>query len=105
MGNTRQSILETRGSSFMARAKRISAAAFLGATASLMADLLLLDREHLHAILPYADTPGFWSVFGLFWCGLLILGSKWIGHRFLMRAQDPYNRPWPQVTDHERASQ
>jgi hypothetical protein len=36
----------------------------------------------------------------LFWCGMLILGSKWVGHLFLMRLQDPYSHLRPPGADH-----
>jgi hypothetical protein len=100
MGKTRKSILGPHDSSLVVLTRRIAAVALLGASASLMADFLLLDREHLHVVLPYADIPGFWTVFGLFWCGMLILGSKWVGHLFLMRLQDPYSHLRPPGADH-----
>lgn len=85
----------------MALTRGILVATLLGAIASLVADLLLLDREHLHAILPYADIPGFWAAFGLVSCGVLVLGSKWLGHKFLMREQDPYSHNKPPAADDE----
>ena len=84
----------------MALTRRILVVTLLGVAASLAADFLLLDRDNLHAILPYADTPGFWAAFGLFWCGLLVLGSKWLGRAFLTRERDPYINQPPPASQH-----
>jgi hypothetical protein len=49
----------------------------------------VVDKEHAHTSLE--RWPGFWSVFGLLGCVLLILVSKWFGHCGIMRDEDYYD--------------
>ena len=37
------------------------------------------------------EIPGFWSLFGLIACVLIIVGSKWIGHLGLMQRENYYD--------------
>ena len=81
-------------------------AAVAGLAISVALDLLLIDREHVHAPFPYADVPGAWVLFGLIWCVALIFVPKWVGHLFLMREEDPYTGEpvrdeWDQEELHE----
>lgn len=61
-----------------------------------LAALFLLDafpgvvnKEHAHTILEH--LPGFWSLFGLGGCILIILVSKWYGHTGIMTREDYYD--------------
>ena len=37
-----------------------------------------------------SDAPLFWVGFGLFGCIAIVVVSKWVGHAFLMKHDDPY---------------
>lgn len=37
------------------------------------------------------SAPGFWSAFGFVACALIIILSKWYGHRGIMTREDYYN--------------
>lgn len=50
----------------------------------------LVDKEHAHTEAEH--IPGFWSLFGLFGCVLIILASKWFGHSGIMTKEDYYDR-------------
>ncbi len=52
-------------------------------------DFLFVDKEHAHTSVEH--WFGFWSWFGLGSCVLIILGSKWYGHRGIMRDEDFYD--------------
>jgi len=48
-----------------------------------------IPRHEIHFI---GDRiPGFWSLFGLVACILIILISKWIGHLGIMQDENYYN--------------
>ncbi len=49
----------------------------------------VVDKEHAHTKLEH--LPGFWSVFGLVGCVLIILVSKWYGHAGIMKREDYYD--------------
>jgi len=49
----------------------------------------LVDKEHAHTSVEH--LPGFWSVFGLVACTLIIFLSKWYGHAGIMRREDYYD--------------
>jgi hypothetical protein len=49
----------------------------------------LVDKEHAHTWIEH--LPGFWAVFGLLGCILLILLSKAFGHAGIMRGEDYYD--------------
>jgi drug/metabolite transporter (DMT)-like permease len=55
----------------------------------ILADALLVDKEHAHSRLEH--LPAFWSIFGLVGCVLIILGSKWFGHTGIMTREDYYD--------------
>jgi len=38
------------------------------------------------------EIPGFWSLFGFISCALIIVVSKWLGHHWLMRDEDYYDK-------------
>jgi hypothetical protein len=50
----------------------------------------LVDKEHAHT--EAERFPGFWAVFGLVGCVVLILISKWFGHLGIMTREDYYDR-------------
>ena len=37
-----------------------------------------------------SDAPLFWAAFGLVGCVGIVVVSKWVGHAFLMKHDDPY---------------
>lgn len=88
----------------MALSRKLLVAIVLGVSASLAADFLLLDRENLHPVLRYSDVPAFWAAFGVSWCAVIVVGSKWLGHAFLMRRRDPYTDKKPPSADDDEAS-
>ena len=48
-----------------------------------------IPRHEIHF---FGDRiPGFWSLFGLVACILIILISKWIGHLGIMQDENYYN--------------
>jgi hypothetical protein len=46
--------------------------------------------EHRHRIFPGSDITLFWTAFGSAACIVIVLVSKWFGHTFVMRHEDPY---------------
>ncbi len=57
------------------------------ALAALIEVLFLDHRKRLFA---GSDLPLFWVGFGLVGCIGIIVVSKWVGHAFLMKHDDPY---------------
>jgi hypothetical protein len=50
----------------------------------------IIPRHEIHF---FGDKiPGFWSVFGLISCVLIIIVSKWIGQLWLMQDEDYYDK-------------
>jgi hypothetical protein len=49
----------------------------------------LVDKHHAHTAVE--KIPGFWSVFGLLGCAILIVVSKWFGHLGIMTREDYYD--------------
>lgn len=54
-----------------------------------LVDALLVDKEHAHTWIE--RLPGFWTLFGLVGCILLIILSKWFGHLGIMTREDYYD--------------
>ena len=55
----------------------------------IMADFII-PRHEIHF---FGDKiPGFWSLFGFISCVLIIVVSKWIGHHWLVRDEDYYDK-------------
>ena len=50
----------------------------------------VVDKSHAHTWAE-AHLPGFWAVFGLVGCIILILVSKWFGHLGIMTREDYYD--------------
>ena len=50
----------------------------------------IIPRHEIHF---FGDKiPGFWSLFGFISCVLIIVVSKWIGHHWLVRNEDYYDK-------------
>ena len=50
----------------------------------------IIPRHEIHF---FGDKiPGFWSLFGFISCALIIVVSKWLGHHWLMRDEDYYDK-------------
>ena len=57
--------------------------------ALVLVDAFLINKEHAHTKLE--STFGFWAVFGLVGCMLIIIASKWFGHSGIMTREDYYD--------------
>ena len=55
----------------------------------LLWDALLLDKSYAHIALEH--LPGFWSLFGLVGCVLLIVVAKGLGALVLLTREDYYD--------------
>ena len=53
---------------------------------------LLLVIGHGHEIFPWSVIPGFFSLFGFLGCLLIIGLAKLLGHYWLQRKEDYYER-------------
>ncbi len=51
-------------------------------------DALLLDKGKAHTGLE--KLKGWWSLFGVAACALIIVFSKWLGHRGVSQGEDYY---------------
>ena len=58
---------------------------------SIIADLLLESGQG-HGEFPWSGIPGFFALFGLISCIAIILISKFLGHHWLQRREDYYDR-------------
>lgn len=68
--------------------RRIAVAIVAGLALSALAEWLLVDhREYLFA---GSTWFLFWTGFGFVCCVGIVVVSKWAGHAFLMRHDDPY---------------
>ncbi len=56
---------------------------------SLLVDLFAGEG---HDALPWSGIPGFFALFGFIGCVAIIIGSKLIGHYWLQRKEDYYDR-------------
>lgn len=54
-----------------------------------LADALFVSKEHAHTAAE--RFPGFWAVFGFVACVIIIVVSKWFGHRGIMTREDYYD--------------
>jgi len=74
--------------------RRLKTVIRLAILALVVLDLLdmipgIVDKGHAHTRVE--RLPGFWTVFGLVGCVLLILLSKWFGRLGIMRREDYYD--------------
>ena len=53
-------------------------------------DALMLDKEKAHTAAEH--LPGFWALFGLLSCVVIIFVSKWFGKLGITRREDFYDR-------------
>lgn len=53
-------------------------------------DTFFVDKSDAHTWMEH--IPGFWSLFGFFSCAIIIIGSKWYGHRGIMTREDYYDK-------------
>ena len=50
----------------------------------------IIPRHEIHF---FGDkVPGFWSLYGFISCVLIIVVSKWLGHHWLVRDEDYYDK-------------
>lgn len=54
-----------------------------------LADALFVNKEHAHTWIE--RIPGFWALFGLLGCIIIILLSKAFGHLGIMTREDYYD--------------
>lgn len=72
----------------MKPSRRLLIVVLVGAVVAVLADVLLGDSEaHLWG----EGVPGYWAAFGLVWCVIIIVVSKWVGHIWLQRGEDYYD--------------
>lgn len=69
--------------------KRILVIALVAVIVSVLTDFSLHGGEG-HFI--WSNILGFFALFGLTGCVAIILVSKWLGHRWLQRPEDYYDR-------------
>jgi hypothetical protein len=48
----------------------------------------MVDKQDAHTAAEH--VPGFWALFGLIGCALIIILSKWYGHAGIMTREDYY---------------
>ena len=53
---------------------------------------LLLASGHVHIEFPWSHVPGFFSLFGFLGCLAIIYGAKLLGHYWLQRGEDYYDK-------------
>jgi hypothetical protein len=53
---------------------------------------LLVVMGHVHVSFPWSLVPGFFSLFGFFGCLAIVYGAKLLGHEWLQRDEDYYDR-------------
>ena len=71
------------------RTKTVKKLAY-GILVLLVAADFIIPRHEIHF---FGDkVPGFWSLFGVISCVLIIVVSKWLGHHWLMRGEDYYDK-------------
>ena len=63
---------------------------------AILIDFLTLDvllvSGRVHAEFPWSHIPGFFSLFGFLGCLAIIYGAKLLGHRWLQRDEDYYDK-------------
>ncbi len=70
--------------------KRILVAILMALILSVGLDLLL--RNGGHGDFAWSNILGFFALFGLIGCVAIIMISKWLGHHWLQRKEDYYDR-------------
>jgi len=67
-------------------------AVFIASLVILILLELFLVTGHGHNAFPWSGITGFFALFGVIGCLLLIVFAKLIGHYWLQRKEDYYNR-------------
>ena len=62
---------------------------YVGLALVVALDVLFVSKEHAHTAVEH--IPGFWAVFGFIACVVIIIVSKWFGHRGIMTREDYYD--------------
>ena len=62
---------------------------YVGLALVVAGDVLFVSKEHAHTAVEH--IPGFWAVFGFIACVVIIIVSKWFGHRGIMTREDYYD--------------
>lgn len=70
--------------------RRVWIATAVFAIASAALDIAI--RDYAHPEFWWHTVPGFDLVYGFIGCGAIVFFSKWLGHKFLMRSEDYYER-------------
>jgi hypothetical protein len=66
----------------------------------ILADALLVSKEHAHT--GPEHWPAFWSVFGFVACAVIVLLSKAYGHAGIMTREDYYETKAPEENGGEQ---
>jgi len=53
---------------------------------------VLVVSGHVHVEFPWSHIPGFFSLFGFLGCLAIIYGAKLLGHCWLQRGEDYYDK-------------
>lgn len=53
---------------------------------------VLVVSGHVHFVFPWSYVPGFFSFFGFLGCLAIIYGAKLLGHYWLQRDEDYYDK-------------
>ncbi len=69
--------------------KRILVTILIALALSVLVDLPFSDG---HGDFAWSNILGFFALFGLIGCVAIILISKWLGHHWLQRKEDYYDR-------------
>ena len=72
----------------MTLSRQLLAAVAIGLLVSLIAELMFV--EHRHRLFLGSDLTLYWAGFGFLACVTIVIVSKWVGHAFLMKHDDPY---------------
>jgi hypothetical protein len=58
---------------------------------AILLDFLIVSG-HVHFAFPWSHIPGFFSFFGFLGCLAIIYGAKLLGHFWLQRGEDYYDK-------------
>jgi len=72
--------------------KRVWALIFISALVIFVLLDLLLVSGHVHIEFPWSHIAGFFSLFGFIGCLAIVAVAKLLGHYWLQRKEDYYNK-------------
>ena len=72
--------------------KRVWALIFISVLVIFILLDLLLVRGHVHIEFPWSHIAGFFSLFGFIGCLAIVAVAKLLGHYWLQRKEDYYNK-------------